>query len=364
MENEVTLKDIFKHYLSSVLIYGIILGIIINCPVYYETIENEVFNYIYFFIIYYLGYVIIAPIIFFTLKPKSILESKSVAIIGYIIRQFKKQTTKEFLENLEPKENEKQAMMTLFIKTFFSVTTVNMLFNTMLPSLAYSFDFIGAISTTFVQYLKEGSGFWTNLCQYIIDTGDMWIKLILTATTLVLAFSYLTDSVIFKNKIKSADTTPLGVLSCIICYYPLTILTSKFITLSLETLIPVENQIVLVILNILIILANFIGLLATLRLFGKAGNLTNRGIVTGFPYNMVRHPAYTMQVLYIILSSIPVCFAPGFTTGEKVSLWIGILIWIYIYYLRSITEERHLINDPAYQEYVEKVKYRFIPKVF
>ena len=227
MENEVTIKDIFKHYLSSVVIYGILLGIVINCPVYYETIQNPIFNYIYFFIIYYLGYIIIAPIIFFTLKPKSILESKSVAIISYLIRQFKKQSTKEFLENLEPKENEKQAMMTLFIKTFFSVTTVNMLCNTMLPSLGYNFDFIGAISTTFIQYLKEGSGFWTNLSQYIIDTGDMWIKLILTTTTLILAFSYLTDSVIFKNKIKSADTTPLGVLSCIICYYPLTIFDFK-----------------------------------------------------------------------------------------------------------------------------------------
>ncbi len=365
MEQEVTIKDIFKHYLSSVVIYGIILAVIVNCPVYYETIEHEYFNYVYFFIVYFLGYVFIAPIIYFTVKPKSVLESRSLAIMRYVIRQFKKpESTKSFLENIEPKEDEKQAMMILFIKTFFSVNCVNVLFNTLLPSLGYNFDFIGAISTTFFQYIKEGSGFWQNLCQYIIDTGDMWIKLILTATTLVLTFSYLTDSVIFKNKIKSADTTPLGVLSCIICYYPITILTSKFITLSLETLIPVENAVVLAILNVLIILVNFIGLLAVLRLFGKSGNLTNRGIVTGFPYNIIRHPSYTMQVLYIILTSIPVCFVPTYSLGDKFTLWISILIWIYIYYLRSITEERHLIKDPEYKKYVEKVKYRFIPKVF
>lgn len=71
-----------------------------------------------------------------------------------------------------------------------------------------------------------------------------------------------------------------------------------------------------------------------------------------------------MQVLYIILTSIPVCFVPTYSLGDKFTLWISILIWIYIYYLRSITEERHLIKDPEYKKYVEKVKYRFIPKVF
>lgn len=365
MEKEVKTADILKHYFSSIVIYGIILIIIINCPVYYETIQHEFFNYIYFFIIYYLAYVFIAPVIFFTVKPKSILESRSVAIINYVVRQFKKtNSTKEFLDNIEPKENEKQAMMILFIKTFFSVNCVCILTNTLLPSLGYNFSFIGALTTTVMQYIQEGAGFWTNLCQYIIDTGDMWVKLSITLTTIILTFSYLTDSEIFKDKIKSADTTPLGVLSCIICYYPVTILTSKFITLSLDTLIPVNNNLLLVILNILIILVNFIGLLAVLRLFGKSGNLTNRGIVTGFPYNIIRHPSYTMQVCYIILTSIPICFIPNYTIEEKISLWIGLFIWIYIYYLRAITEERHLMKDEKYRQYAEKVKYRFIPKVF
>jgi len=35
----------------------------------------------------------------------------------------------------------------------------------------------------------------------------------------------------------------------------------------------------------------------------------------------------------------------------------------YWYYWRAITEERHLSIDPAYREYCEVVKYRFIPGV-
>jgi len=364
-KQQVTLKDVFKHYISSVIIYGAILGIVINAPVYYETVENEFLNYIYFFIIYYLGYVFIAPIIFISFKPKSVLESKNVAIIQYIIRQFKKNnSTKEFLQNIEPKENEKQALMTLFIKAFFGVNTVNILCNSYLPSLGYNFDFLGAMFTSFNEYIREGANFWVSLTQYIIDTGDMWVKMIITLTTLIFAFSYLTDLSIFKNKIKSADTTPLGVLSCIICYYPITILTSKFINLSPDTMIPVNSNIVSAILNVLIIIVNLLSLIAIIRLFGKSGNLTNRGIVTGFPYNIVRHPNYSMQILYIIITSIPVIFLQGYTIGEKISLWVAVLIWIYIYYIRSITEERHLIKDEKYREYVEKVKYRFIPKIF
>jgi protein-S-isoprenylcysteine O-methyltransferase Ste14 len=38
--------------------------------------------------------------------------------------------------------------------------------------------------------------------------------------------------------------------------------------------------------------------------------------------------------------------------------------WSFIYFLRAITEERHLSNDPEYVAYAQKVRYRFIPGVF
>jgi protein-S-isoprenylcysteine O-methyltransferase Ste14 len=39
-------------------------------------------------------------------------------------------------------------------------------------------------------------------------------------------------------------------------------------------------------------------------------------------------------------------------------------VWSLIYHVRSITEERHLGRDPTYQEYMKKVKYRYIPKIY
>ena len=50
--------------------------------------------------------------------------------------------------------------------------------------------------------------------------------------------------------------------------------------------------------------------------------------------------------------------------AEKILVTFSTFAWVYIYYLRAITEERHLIKDPEYQEYAKKVKHRFIPKIF
>lgn len=364
-KQQVTTSDVIKHYAASVIIYGIILGFIITCPLLYEAINNENFDYTAFFFLYYLGYIVIAPVVFLKLKPKSILESRSIAILNYIKRQFKKnETTEEFLKKIEPKENEKQAFTILFMQTFFGVYSVNLLCNAYANGFSYDIEFLKEMYSQAVQYASMSGGLLYGTAQYIVDTGDMWLKMILTVSTLVLTFSYLTELDIFKNKIKSVDTTPLGIITCIACYYPITLLTDKILQVTPHELLPVSNPLLLAALNLLIVLVNLFGLFAILRLGTKSGNLTNRGIVTGFPYNIVRHPSYTMYILYIILTSIPLYMMNDTSFFEKVAMTIATLAWIYLYYLRSITEERHLIKDPEYQKYVEKVKYRFIPKVF
>ena len=49
---EVTTKDVLKHYLASILVYGLVLLLITFCPILNDSIENESFNYILFFLIY------------------------------------------------------------------------------------------------------------------------------------------------------------------------------------------------------------------------------------------------------------------------------------------------------------------------
>ena len=210
-------------------------------------------------------------------------------------------------------------------------------------------------------YISTGANAFQGIGQFLIDTGDMWIKLSMTGILSILAISYLSDIALFRNKIKSVDTTPLGVLSCIVCYYPLTLLTNKFLLVTEQSLLPVDNSILLAIIYLFIIIAHFGMLISVLRLGTKAGNLTNRGIVTGFPYNVVRHPEYSMQIFYIILTTIPLFLMKENNIIELIFITAATLGWIYIYYLRAVTEERHLIKDEKYKQYVEKVKHRFIP---
>jgi len=40
------------------------------------------------------------------------------------------------------------------------------------------------------------------------------------------------------------------------------------------------------------------------------------------------------------------------------------LAWSAVYFVRAWTEERHLLADPEYQAYVQKVRYRFIPGIY
>ncbi len=362
--NEVRTIDIVKHYLASVLIYGLILFGLVLCPAYYETVDNDIFDYSGVFAIYFIAYFLFAPVIFAIFKPKSILESRSLTILGYFTRQFKKGVpVEDFLKNIEPNEKEKKALMTLFVQVFFGAYCVNTLCNNYLLNLGYNIDFLKVMFDQAVQYAST-NGIYLGLIQYLIDTGDMWLKLILTVNITVLAISYLSELTIFKNKIKSVDTTPLGVLCCIACYYPVTLLTYKFLQVTEESLLPVKNQVLLAVLNLLIIIVNIGSMFAILRLGTKSGNLTNRGIVTGFPYNIVRHPDYIMQIFYIILTTIPLWIAADIDGLSKIIMTIATLGWIFIYYLRAVTEERHLIQDPEYQKYIEKVKYRFIPKIF
>lgn len=365
MENqEVTKKDVIRHYLYSILIYGFILIFITFCPMLNASISNEFFNYITIFAAYYVMYIIFAPIFLLKFKPKTVLQSRSVAIIDYLKRQFKRNITlEERIKNIDPKENEKQAMVIYFMQAFFGVYCLNLLCNNIFSSIAYDISFIKEMHTqTFV--ITQAPNIFIGIMQYINDTVDMWMKWIFGLMLIIAFFSTVTELDIFKNRIKSVDTTPLGILSCIMCYYPLKAIMEQIIPTYNSVLIPVNGEILRSILNIILILAEFTILLSVIILGTKTSNLTNRGIVTKFPYNIIRHPDYAMQILTVILLNVPIYLTNQIPLWNKCVYFVGILGWIIIYYVRAITEERHLLQDTQYQEYTQKVKYRFIPKLF
>ena len=96
---------------------------------------------------------------------------------------------------------------------------------------------------------------------------------------------------------------------------------------------------------------------ASVALGFKASNLTNRGIVAKGPYKYVRHPAYASKNLSWWIMAIPFIISQGAVAV------LGMAIVTFGYFLRALTEERHLSMDPDYVEYCKKVKYMFIPGI-
>ena len=80
----------------------------------------------------------------------------------------------------------------------------------------------------------------------------------------------------------------------------------------------------------------------------------NRGIVTDELYKFIRHPIYAS---YIVMDIAMVLSA---FSWFNVLLFVSLLI---LFNLRASYEENFLKNDPVYQKYCEKVRYRFIPGI-
>jgi protein-S-isoprenylcysteine O-methyltransferase Ste14 len=78
----------------------------------------------------------------------------------------------------------------------------------------------------------------------------------------------------------------------------------------------------------------------------------NRGVKTGGMYKFVRHPlyfAYTISFLGYLINQFNVW---------NLVVYIAMVVCLY---LRTRCEEDVLRQDPEYQTYAEKVKYRMIP---
>lgn len=81
----------------------------------------------------------------------------------------------------------------------------------------------------------------------------------------------------------------------------------------------------------------------------RFSNLTNRGIITNGPYRFMKHPAYVCKNIAWWLISVPFISAAGPAHAIKHCLLLfGLNL---VYYLRAVTEERHLSLDNTYVDY-------------
>ncbi len=368
---------IFQHYISSCLVYGIATLIFLFNPYFTEVLQKisifrEIITYTY------LSYILLAPIFLFWLRPRSLYVSHSFEVVNYFLKLIKREglkkdaTSTEFLNWLTPNYRQKQALMLFCIKFYFGPQLCAWFYSHLqtgtsnLDALIRYNNLVVASGSSFMDCIRT---FSDKLAYYRSYAYIALIGFLYFIDTFVFAIGYCTELPFLKNKIRTVEISPFGIFICLCCYPPFSSVAVQFIPYShAEALYGSNNNNSLIIwgiyLTALILIALYVS--ASVALFTKASNLTNRGIVTCFPYNIIRHPAYVTKVLAWYVGGI---FIVKYMFQHNLFLQLlfyvmGAITWTIIYYFRAMTEERHLSLDPDYREYCKKVKYKFIPKVW
>ncbi len=375
-------KLITKHYICSVLVYTFIYCFLGTNPFFSQNFLKLNF----YFGIFIILYIILAPFILFTVRPKSVYRSHNIDICNYIIKVYRniffpkqpnyKDSYKDILDKFKMTYYEKQSFMLIFIKVFFGALMVFSVYH----NLCIFPDFLEKIQNSFINItFDDMHEILRNVFNYILENEPLLMSfsmlILYTIDLAVFSFGYLTELSILNNKIRSVETTPLGIFFCLLCYPPFFSTVNSFLGNNIHSeKLYAEGDVLPIIRIMFHITALFfitIYVAASVAMGTKASNLTNRGTVSKFPYNIVRHPAYICKNLFWIISVMPLLIvnfnSPEFDVYEYVNFiaffLFSSIFFLIVYYMRAITEERHLMQDPEYREYTKKVKYRFIPGV-
>ena len=261
-----------------------------------------------------------------------------------------------FKQKRNIKQHEKTAILAWIVKAFFAPLMIFWLsehsFN-MLNNIYYSYNDIALFSTDFLLFFNQHF-FWlafTTILFFDVFLFTLW---------------YLIEMPVLKNKIKSVEPTILGWLVALICYPPFNSGLSDIISWYSTEFPQFANMYVHLGFNISILILMWIYSWASISLWFKASNLTNRWIVEKWPYKYIRHPAYICKNLSWWIGGLPIIWIAIVALDFKTILFAIISLgwWSFIYYMRAITEERHLSLDPDYLAYKKKVTYKFIPKIW
>ena len=251
----------------------------------------------------------------------------------------------KIFKNISLTSNEKTALLSVLVKAFF----LPMMLFWLLENLSNVIQNWDQFS---LNYSFFPNGYWA------------FFYLILFFDVFFFTFGYLLEHPKLGNEIKSVEPTLLGWVVVLLCYPPFNQVTNNIVgwyssDFPVSTIIEIQW-----ITAVLILILMSIYSWASIALNLKASNLTNRGIVRKGPYKWVRHPAYAAKNFAWLIGAMPILADRwNISIYEFFIALLSVLTWSYIYYLRAITEERHLIVDEDYVKYCNKVQYRFIPGV-
>ncbi len=370
-----TIQQGVCHWVSAAVVYGAALLFFTFSPYFHDTLSVTFYGVsamkIYWCV--YAAYLIIDIPICFFVRPRSLWVSNPVRITGYITRYIRERIKpSDSGESLKPTYEERNAIFFLIVKMIYGPLAINGAIDGF--NRAFVIGFNGE-STLFnelkLQFHQIPAAYYFDL----IFKFFVIIAFMIEAIPYII--SYHGDSKLLGNKVRFVETKPFHLFVCLACYPPFNFATVDFLGGSFEDPFAILwrndiNHPMTWILRILAMIFIAILISASLTLFTRASNLTNRGIVTWGVYRIVRHPGYASKNIYWLITFIP--FLVPDTSSSQFS-WLNYIIyflaflfgyigWAALYFLRGITEERFLMQDPDYVEYCKKVKYHFIPFIY
>ncbi|WP_245792104.1 methyltransferase family protein [Teredinibacter waterburyi] len=198
------------------------------------------------------------------------------------------------------------------------------------------------------------------------DFFNISVALIFSIDVALAWCGYVVSSRWVDNQTISAEPSMLGWMVTIICYPPFQMVLGLYYASPGEReVLRFANQYAVSIFTIMMVSSYVVYMSATLWFGVRFSNLTNRGIIRKGPFALIRHPAYASKNFAWWCVMFPAIIYNASHTGIELALMqtLGLVLTTWIYYMRAITEERHLSADPQYLEYCKQVKYRFIPGV-
>jgi len=343
--------NFIKNYLSTLILLGFWYLLYTQNSFYSDFITKTVsisFNDISLFIPHIFYWILILYIIF--LVPLY-LTYPEVSKARHTLRYCKK--VLKWNNNFE--EKEKISLLAWVVKLFFAPLMITWLTEHIFSlinnwySLSQNFSLI---ESNFLAFFNS-QFFWTAF------------STILFIDVLFFTLGYLIEAPFLKNTIRSVEPTLIGWAACILCYPPFNSYTTQIFSWYSNDFPQFTNSAWHIGLNIFLLGLMCIYAWASLSLWLKASNLTNRGIISHGPYKYVRHPAYICKNTAWLIGGIPmIVLASRSESLSLISVLIGLFWWAFIYYVRAMTEENHLSLDPEYRDYKKKVPYKFIPKIW
>lgn len=254
---------------------------------------------------------------------------------------------------------DKKAARALLVKMFFG-PLMTVFFCDQFPHLASN---VGYVFNWIPQAIASNS--YTHN-QFNNDFFNLSIALIFSIDVALAWVGYVTSSRWVDNQTASAEPTMLGWMVCIICYPPFQMFLGLYYASPGEReVLQFENQWLITLFTAMMVMSYIVYMMATLWFGVRFSNLTNRGIIRKGPFAIIRHPAYASKNFSWWIVMFPAVIWNATHTGLEIALLqtVGLVLMTWVYYMRAMTEERHLSLDPVYRDYCKQVRYRFIPGV-